>query len=96
MTGTHGDDAGLGDKVKALIVQCARLKIDPSSIGDDLPLFDPAGGLGLDSIDVLELVVNLERSFGVTIQDRETGQRVLQSVSTIVDFIRSSNSKSGT
>jgi acyl carrier protein len=87
---TNGRDDALRDQVKALIVQCARLKVPPSSIGNDQPLFDPQKGLGLDSIDVLELVVNLERSYGVTIQDRETGQRVLQSVNTIVDFIKAS------
>ncbi|HXG60770.1 MAG TPA: acyl carrier protein [Planctomycetota bacterium] len=83
------DDAELRVRIKALLVQCARLKVAPSDIGDDQPLFDPEKGLGLDSIDVLEFVVHLERSFGVTIPDRETGQRVLRSVSTIAEFVRS-------
>ena len=83
------DDQTLKDSIKAMIVQCARLKIPPADLKDDQPLFDPEAGPGLDSIDVLEIVVNLERSHGVTITDRETGQRVLQSVNTIVDFVKS-------
>lgn len=78
----------LKDRIKALIIHCARLKIAPSELGDDQPLFEEPGGLGLDSIDVMELVVNLERSFGVSIQDRQVGRRVLRSVSTIVEFIQ--------
>jgi acyl carrier protein len=57
-------------------------------IGDSMPLFGE--GLGLDSIDVLELVIELERSFGVTIADQDTGTRVLQSVDTIAAFIEAS------
>lgn len=86
-------DGPLRERVKALIVQCARLKAPPESIGDSQPLFDPQKGPGLDSIDVLEIVVNVEKSFGVTIPDRETGQRVLQSVDTLVEFIRASGGK---
>lgn len=84
------DEKALREGVKALIVQCARLKVPPSELKDDQPLFDPSSGPGLDSIDVLEIVVNLERTYGVTIPDRETGHKVLQSVNTIVDFIKAS------
>ena len=54
------NDAVLRDRVKTMIVECARLKIQPSELKDDAPLFDKEKGLGLDSIDVLELVVNIE------------------------------------
>jgi acyl carrier protein len=84
------DEAALKERVKALIIQCARLKVPASQIRDDTLLFDAQKGLGLDSIDVLEIVVNLEREHGVVVPDRETGQKVLQSVNSIVDFIRSS------
>ena len=86
------DDA-LRGRIKALIVQCARLKIQPSELKDDWPLFDKEKGLGLDSIDVLELVVNIEKSFGVQIPDRETGAKVLQSVNTIVEHLKASGVK---
>lgn len=84
----------LRDKVKAMIVQCARLKIQPSELKDDWPLFDKEKGLGLDSIDVLELVVNVEKTFGVQIPDRETGQKVLQSVNTIVEHLKAAGKTS--
>jgi acyl carrier protein len=87
------DDAVLRERVKAMIVQCARLKIQPSELKDDWPLFDKEKGLGLDSIDVLEIVVNIEKTFGVQIPDRETGEKVLQSVNSIVDHLKASGVK---
>jgi acyl carrier protein len=87
------NDAVLRDRVKTMIVQCARLKIQPSELKDDWPLFDREKGMGLDSIDVLELVVNIEKTFGVQIPDREVGQKVLQSVNTIVDHLKASGAK---
>ena len=61
-------------------------------IGDATPLFDE--GLGLDSIDVLELVLEIERSFGVSIGDEQTGMKVLRSVDTIADYITSERARS--
>ena len=81
-------DAAIRNRVKTMIVQCARLKIQPSELKDDWPLFDREKGLGLDSIDVLELVVNVEKTFGVQIPDRETGQKVLQSVNSLVEHLK--------
>jgi acyl carrier protein len=71
--------------IKQAIVRSLRLPITIEDIGDDMPLFGE--GLGLDSIDVLELVLELERSFGVTIGDEKTGIEVLRSVDTIAAFI---------
>jgi acyl carrier protein len=79
--------ANLKDEIKQAIVRSLRLPIAPSEIGDSTPLFGE--GLGLDSIDVLELVLEIERSFGVAITDEETGARVLRSVDTIAEFIAS-------
>jgi acyl carrier protein len=72
-------------EIKEAIVRCLRLPITVADIGDDMPLFGE--GLGLDSIDVLELVLELERSFGVSIGDEKTGITVLKSVDTIAGFI---------
>jgi acyl carrier protein len=87
------DDDILRSRVKEMIVQCARLKIQPSELKDDWPLFDREKGLGLDSIDVLEIVVNIEKTFGVQIPDRETGEKVLQTVNSIVDHLKASGAK---
>jgi acyl carrier protein len=62
--------------------------MQPEDIGDGMSLFGE--GLGLDSIDVLEIVLELERAFGVTIADQETGAKVLLSVDTIAAFIETS------
>jgi acyl carrier protein len=78
-------------EIKQAIVRSLRLPITPAEIGDATPLF--GDGLGLDSIDVLELVLELERSFGVTIGDEQTGMTVLRSVDTIADFIVSERAK---
>ena len=76
----------LKTQIKQSIVRSLRLPMPWEEIGDATPLFD--GGLGLDSIDVLELVLELERSFGVAISDEQTGIKVLRSVDTIADYIR--------
>jgi acyl carrier protein len=71
--------------IKLAIVRSLRLPIAADEIGDDVPLFGE--GLGLDSIDVLELVLELERSFGVSSSDEATGARVLRTVNTIAEFV---------
>jgi acyl carrier protein len=75
----------LEDQVKAAIVRCLRMPIGPADIQDEMLLF--GDGLGLDSIDALEIVLELQRSFGIIVTDEQMGQRVLRSVRTIVDFI---------
>jgi acyl carrier protein len=71
--------------IKLAIIRSLRLPITVEEIGDDVPLFGE--GLGLDSIDVLELVLELERSFGVSVSDEATGARVLRTVNTIAEFV---------
>ena len=75
----------LEDRVKVAIVRCLRMPIAPADIQNDMPLF--GDGLGLDSIDALEIVLELQRSFGVVVSDEQMGQRVLRSVRTISEFI---------
>lgn len=79
------DDA-LRAEIKQAIIRSLRLPLTAADIGDDVPLFGE--GLGLDSIDVLELVLELERTFGAAITDEETGARVLRTVGTIAEFVR--------
>lgn len=76
----------LRKEIKEAIVRALRLPMSPDEIQDDVPLFGP-DGLGLDSIDVLELVLELERSFGVKITDEATGAKVLRSVDVIAEYI---------
>jgi acyl carrier protein len=74
------------EKIKQLIIQ--RLKLEdmtPEMIETDAPLFGE--GLGLDSIDALELVLGLEKEFGVIIPDAEVGKKVFQSVRTMAQYV---------
>ena len=78
-------DETLRSRIKEVLVQSLRLPFPATQIADDVRLFGE--GLGLDSIDALELVLAIERTFGVTIGDEQTAKRVLQSVNAIAEFI---------
>ena len=75
----------LAPKVKDLIVRRLKLDIDPKTIQDDAPLFGE--GLGLDSIDALELVLGLEQEFGIKVEDEEVGVKAFASVNALCYFI---------
>lgn len=78
----------LHKKVKELIINRLQLEgITPADIDSAAPLF--GDGLGLDSIDALELVIGIEKEFGVRIQDEEVGNKAFASVNALVDFLRS-------
>ena len=82
----------LKTRIKQIIVKQLKLEIDPASIRDDAPLFGDAGnGLGLDSIDALELVLGVEKEFGIKVQDEEVGVKAFASVDALHDFIRQKN-----
>ncbi len=73
-------------KVKELIIERLQLEgMSPDDIDDAAPLF--GDGLGLDSIDALELVIGIEKSFGVRIQDEEVGAKAFASVNALVEFL---------
>jgi acyl carrier protein len=74
-------------RLKTLIVATLKLEdIRPGEIADDEPLIGSAR-LGLDSIDALELVLAVEREFGVKIGSSEESRRALKSVRTLADFL---------
>jgi acyl carrier protein len=76
----------LRDVIKTMMVENLMLKVPKEAIADDLPLFGP-DGLGLDSIDALELVVSLEKKFGVSVPNSETAKQALASVNSIHDYV---------
>jgi acyl carrier protein len=76
----------LRDQIKEMMVENLMLKVPKEEIADDLPLFGP-DGLGLDSIDALELVVSLEKKFGVSVPNSEAAKRALATVNTIHDYV---------
>jgi len=79
-------DSDLRSRIKEMLVKNLMLQVTPEQIADDLPLFG-AGGLGLDSIDALELVVSMEKAFGVGVPNSEVAGKALRTVNTIHDYI---------
>ncbi|MFZ9388908.1 MAG: phosphopantetheine-binding protein [Chitinophagaceae bacterium] len=76
---------------KQIIIELNLQDIKPEDIRDDDPLF--GDGLGLDSIDALELIVLLEKYHGVKITDETTGKKVLSSIRSMAEFILEEKAK---
>jgi len=76
----------LRTQIKEMLVKNLMLQTTADQIGNDLPLFGP-GSLGLDSIDALELVVSMEKTFGVGVPNSEVAAKALRTVDTIHDYI---------
>jgi acyl carrier protein len=80
-------------RLKTLIVQTLKLDdVRPEDIPDDEPLIG-SQRFGLDSIDALELVVKLEKEFGVKISSSEESRKALASVGALAEFIRSNQAR---
>ena len=77
--------AEVRERLKKLIVERLKLQIDPAGIDADAPLFGE--GLGLDSIDALELVVGLEQEFGVQVPDEAVGREAFASINALAEFV---------
>ena len=78
----------LSEQLKKIIIEELNLEdIEISEIDDNDPLFGDEG-LGLDSLDAVELVVLIQKHFGVEIKDMEEGKVALASISSLVDFIK--------
>ena len=78
--------AELRENLKRLIVDRLNLiDVTPADLGDDLPLFKT--GLGLDSIDALELTLTVEKEYGVKVANSEQALQAFQSVNTLASFI---------
>lgn len=76
-------------QLKAMLVQRLNLKgVTADSFADDAPLFGPQG-LGLDSVDALELVLAIESEYGIQIQDAEVGKEAFASAKVLCEFVNS-------
>ena len=76
------DTTALKQRIKNMMVENLMLQVTAAEIGDEQPLFGP-GGIGLDSVDALQLVVALDKNFGLKIPDQAAAKEILQSVNTI-------------
>ncbi|HXJ57445.1 MAG TPA: acyl carrier protein [Verrucomicrobiae bacterium] len=81
-------------RIKNLVVENLMLQIAPGEISDDQPLFGP-GSLGLDSVDALQLVVALDKQFGLKIPDPVAAKEILQSVNTIAQAVAANGRPAG-
>lgn len=73
-------------KLKDLLITRLKLKVKTGDIQEDTPLFGP-NSLGLDSIDVLELIIGIKKTFGVEIPDKETAEKIFVTVGAIAQYI---------
>ena len=78
--------AALAQDIKQMMVENLMLQITADKIGDEEALFGP-NSLGLDSVDALQLVVALDKKYGLKIPDPDTARQVLQSVKTMTDSV---------
>lgn len=86
------DTAQLKQRLKEQIIEFLNLpSTTAADIADDEPLF--GDGLGLDSIDSLELIVLLNREYGIVIKDPKEGRKVLVDINTMVDYIQQHRTK---
>lgn len=76
---------GLKNDLKRMMVERLRLRMAPEQIDDDTPLVGE--GLGLDSIDMIELSVAVEKLYGVEIRDEADGRAAFASVAALARFI---------
>ena len=73
-------------QIREMIVRDLKLQgVKPEEIKDDAPLFEE--GLGLDSLDAVELVVLVQKHFDVQIEDMDEGQEAFRSIQTLAEFI---------
>ena len=81
------DVTQLKQRIKNMMVENLMLQVSVDEIGDDQPLFGP-NSLGLDSVDALQLVVALDKTFGLKISDPARAKEILNCINTMADAIQ--------
>src|SRR5215510_3709393 len=88
------DTDTLKQQIKKLMVESLMLQVAPEDIGEDQALFGP-GSMGLDSVDALQLVVALDKNFGLKIPDPAAAKQILQNVNTMAEAVQQKLEQSG-
>lgn len=83
------DSSELHEKIKEILIDDLMLDVEMDEIEDETPLMGP-DSLGLDSVDALQLVVAIEKHFGLKVSDPEAAKEILRSVKTIGDAVAKS------
>lgn len=82
----------LREELKHKIIEVLNLEdVNPSDIDNNAPLF--GSGLGLDSIDALELIVLLDKQYGIKLADPKKGKEIFESIETMASYIESNRTK---
>jgi acyl carrier protein len=76
----------LRHRIKETLVSELMLQVTPAEIADDTPLFGP-DGLGLDSVDALQLAVAMEKHYGLKVTDTEIAKAIMRSVNTLAEAV---------
>ncbi|HDS15499.1 MAG TPA: acyl carrier protein [Proteobacteria bacterium] len=73
---------------KMIIEECEREDISPTDINDEVMLFSEASGLGLDSLDALQILMGLQSHFGIRLPDSKAFRRHVTTINELADFIQ--------
>lgn len=88
--------AELKYEIKKLIMETLNIKdISPDEVLDDAPLFGEGNVMGLDSIDAIEIVTVIQRTYHLRIDDQNLSRVILQSINTVAEFIIKEQSRNG-
>lgn len=80
------------EEIKKEIIEVLNLEgMTPADIDDNAPLFGE--GLGLDSIDALELIVLMEKNYGIKLQNANEGKEIFKSVKIMAEYINAHRTK---
>ncbi|HWF18371.1 MAG TPA: acyl carrier protein [Verrucomicrobiae bacterium] len=88
------DSIELKQRIKEIMVENLMLQVSAAEIKDDQPLFGP-GSLGLDSVDALQLVVALDKNFGLKIPSPASAKEILHSVNSIAAAVQAKTAQAG-
>ena len=92
-TNKINDMENLINELKLKVIDALNLEgMTPEDIADDAPLFGDEG-LGLDSIDVLELIVFLEKNYGIRLANPQEGKKVFQSMAVMAEYVAKNRTK---